>query len=149
VPNDVGHAKGALLGKDVMEAIWEDMSFTQLPSWVSSVPCNWGTTKRGKLSADNWRVIITIHLTITLIWLWGHDNGHKKELLNNFIDLVCAVCIANMRVSSKDQVKAYNHHITRYLSGLRRLYLDQKVKPVHHAALHLGDLLELFGPIHS
>ena len=108
----------ALLGKDVMEAIWEDMSFTQLPSWVGSVPRNWGTTKRGKLSADNWRVITTIHLPITLIRLWGHDNGRKKELLDNFMDLVCAVRIANMRVSSKDQVKAYNHHIARYTSGL-------------------------------
>ena len=98
-------ADRALLGKGVMEAIWEDMSFTQLPSWVGSVPCNWGMTKRGKLSADNWRVIITIHLTITLIWLWGRDNRHKKELLDNFMDLVCAVCIANMRVSESDFFK--------------------------------------------
>ncbi|KAH9170487.1 hypothetical protein EDB89DRAFT_2071873 [Lactarius sanguifluus] len=34
---------GAILGKDIMEAIWEDMALTKLPSWVTTVPHNWGT----------------------------------------------------------------------------------------------------------
>ena len=97
-----------MLGSDVMEAIWEDMAFTQLPSWVGLVPRNWGTSKRGKLTADNWQVIFTIHLVITLIRLWKDETGRKAELLNNFMDLVAAVRIANMRVSSKNQVRAYN-----------------------------------------
>ncbi|KAH9163392.1 hypothetical protein EDB89DRAFT_1912716 [Lactarius sanguifluus] len=38
---------------DVMEAIWEDMALTELPSWVTTVPHNWGTAARGKLSTNN------------------------------------------------------------------------------------------------
>lgn len=60
---------GAVLGKDVMEAIWADMTPTELPSWVSEASYNWGTMEQGKLSTDNWRVICTVHLPITLIRL--------------------------------------------------------------------------------
>ena len=47
---------GAILGKDIMEAIWADMKHTKLPSWVTGVPHNWGTAACGKLSANNWSV---------------------------------------------------------------------------------------------
>ena len=139
----------AVLGSDIMEAVWEDMAFTQLPSWVGLVPRNWGTSKRGKLTADNWRVICTVHLPITLIRLWKDETGRKAELLHNFMDLATAVRIANMRVSSKNQVRAYNFHISRYASALPTLFPDVSIKPTVHAALHLGDIMDLFGPVHS
>ena len=41
----------AVLGKDIMEAVWSDMKLMQLPTWVGS---NWGTAKRGKLTANHW-----------------------------------------------------------------------------------------------
>lgn len=132
-----------------MEAIWANMECTQLPTWVGSVPCNWGTTQRGKLSADQWRTICTIHLPITLIRLWRNETGRKKDLLNNFMDLVSAVRIANMRVSSRNQIQAYNKHIFRYVYDMQTLYPNENLKPTHHAALHLGDILDLFGPVHS
>ena len=132
-----------------MEAVWADMACTQLPSWIASAPPNWGTAERGKISADQWRVICTIHLTITLIRLWGNETGRKKELLLNFMDLVSAIRIANMRVSSRKQILAYNKHIFRYLDGVKVLFPDEKIKPIHHASLHIGDILELFGPVHS
>ena len=91
-------ATSAILGKDIMEAIWADMKHTELPSWVMGVPHNWGTATHGKLSANNWRVICTVHLPITLIRLWGGDDAPKdwKCKLENFMDLVCAVQIANL-----------------------------------------------------
>ena len=33
-------ATSAILGKDIMEAIWVDMKHTELPSWVTGVPHN-------------------------------------------------------------------------------------------------------------
>ena len=138
-----------IFGKEVMEAIWEDMKRTQLPSWISPAPPNWGTTERGKLSADQWRVICTIHLPITLIRLWSHDVGRKRELLAHFMDLVSAVRIANMRVMSQNQIQAYNQCIRRYAARCTELFPDETLKPNLHAALHLGDILDLFGPVHA
>lgn len=132
-----------------MTAIWDDMTRTQLPSWVSPAPPNWGTAKRGKLSADQWRVICTVHLPITLIRLWGLGSDREKDLLVHFMDLVNAVRIANLRVSSQTQVEAYNFHILRYVSNIERYYPDTHLLPTHHVALHIGDGIELFGPVHA
>lgn len=132
-----------------MAAVWSDMERTQLPSWIRPAPHNWGTSEHGKLSADQWRVLCTIHLPITLIHLWENETGRKKELLQNFMHLVTAVRIANMRVSSPNQIRAYNENIFCYVDGIKNLFPYNKLKPVAHAALHIGDGLELFGPSHA
>jgi hypothetical protein len=132
-----------------MELVWSDMKKTQLPSWISPAPHNWGTPARGKLSADNWRVVCTIHLPITLIWLWRDEDGRKRELLGNFMDLVTAVRLANMRVSSPGQVDAYEKSIFRYARGIQTLFPQHPLRPIHHGALHIGDVLRRFGPVHS
>ncbi len=81
-----------------MEAIWVDMKHTELLSWVTGVPHNWATAAHRKLSANNWRVICTVHLPITLMRLWGGDDTpeDQKCKLENFMDLVCAVQITNL-----------------------------------------------------
>ena len=132
-----------------MEEIWSDMERTRLPKWITSVPTDWGTARRGKLSANQWRTICTIHLPITLVRLWGKESGRKKELLDHFMDLVAAVRIANMRISSPSQVDSYRRFSSRYISKIQVLFPDQKLKPSHHAALHIADFLQLFGPVHS
>lgn len=132
-----------------MQEVWADMEHTQLPSWIGYAPRNWGTQERGKLNADHYRVICSIHLPITLIRLWEGETGRKKELLENFMHLVSAVRIANMRVSSMNQIKSYNIHIFRYVQGIKTLFPTHKLKPNAHAALHIGDIMELFGPVQS
>ena len=150
IPDKIkGRIHSAVLGKDVMEAVWNNMKTALLPSWISPAPHNWGTTKRGKLSADNWRVVCTIHLVVTLIWLWRDETGRKRQLLENFMDLVTAVRLANMWLSSPDQPDAYDEHIFRYVQALPSLFPHRSLRPVHHAALHIGDGLQRFGPVHS
>ena len=144
-------SNGAVFGKDIMEAVWTDMALTELPSWVTKAPSNWGTATRGKLSANNWRVICAIHLPITLIRLWGGDDipDNQKAMLENFMDLVRAVQIANLRSISRKEIELYEHYISRYMTSFKSLYKLAKVKPIHHAALHYGDVLRGFGPAHT
>ncbi|KAA1480108.1 hypothetical protein DENSPDRAFT_789966, partial [Dentipellis sp. KUC8613] len=134
-----------------MEAIREDMARTVLPSWVSMAPRDWGTTKRGKLSANNWRVIATIHLPITLIRLWGDTNAtaRQQNMLDNFIDLMYAVQLANLREVSLEHIALYQKYMRRYLEGYKSLYKDTRIKPIHHVAQHIDDFLFLFGPNHA
>jgi hypothetical protein len=134
-----------------MEAIWEDMALTELLSWVLNTPSNWGTATRGKLSANNWRVICTIHLPITLIRLWGGDDqsDSRKAMLENFMDLAHVVQFANLRSISQKEIEQYEYYIFRYMTSFKSLYKLAKVKPIHHAALHYGDILRGFGPAHT
>ncbi|KAF9645720.1 hypothetical protein BDM02DRAFT_3189458 [Thelephora ganbajun] len=126
---DLDEEPRAILGKDVLESVWDDMRLTQLLSWMSPAPRNWGTAVRGKLKADQWKVIAMVHLPITLMRLWGRDAGWYFLLLCNFMDLNAAVQLANQCVITT------NH--------------DTGLQPVHHVSLHTGDFLHLFGPTHS
>ncbi|KAF9790775.1 hypothetical protein BJ322DRAFT_1170142 [Thelephora terrestris] len=39
--------------------------------------------------------------------------------------------------------------ITRYLTEMKTLFKENKIQPIHHAVLHTGDFLRLFGPTHA
>jgi hypothetical protein len=64
------------------------------------------------------------------------------------MDLVRAVQFANLRSISKKEIKLYEHYIHRYMVTFKSLYKLAKVKPIHHVALHYGDILRGFGPAH-
>lgn len=139
-----------VLGRDILEAVWRDMACTELPSWMSQAPRNWGTAARGKLTADQWKVVATVHLPITLMRLWGApQDGRRFLMLCNFMDLSAAVQLAHQRIITEKHVTDYERLLKRYLSGMMVLFKDSKLQPIHHVSLHAGDFLRLFGPTHS
>ncbi|KAJ4495678.1 hypothetical protein C8J55DRAFT_409255, partial [Lentinula edodes] len=48
---------------------------TITPSWLNSVPKNYGDAKAGSIKADEWRTLSTVYLPVALITFWGDDNG--------------------------------------------------------------------------
>ena len=120
-----------------------------LPSWIEPAPRNWGTTEHGKLSADQWRVLCTIHLPISLISKWSDRSARHMDMLANFMDLVTAVRIASMRVTNDEYIALYDQHIFSYVRGVLELYKDADIKPNHHLSLHLGRFLRTLGPVHA
>jgi hypothetical protein len=141
--------KTSVLGRMTLSAIYEDLSRTELPSWVSRAPANFGTKARGKLSADQWRTLATIYLPISLIRLWGNETGRRKAMLDNFMDLVTAVEVGGMLVVDEEHIRKYEETILRYLQNMKSLYLEASIKPNHHLAIHLAVFLRLFGPVHA
>ncbi|KAJ7186317.1 hypothetical protein GGX14DRAFT_332746, partial [Mycena pura] len=47
------------------------ISGTEKPSWVNSVPHNYGESNAGTIKADEWRTLSTLYLPIALVLLWG------------------------------------------------------------------------------
>ncbi|KAK6975149.1 hypothetical protein R3P38DRAFT_2582545, partial [Favolaschia claudopus] len=84
------------------------MHKTILPSWIGAAPKNWGTKKRGKLSAEHSRTIFTIHLPIALIWLWRNETGRKRELLDNMMYMVMAIHAANFKSTNSSISDIYD-----------------------------------------
>lgn len=146
---DSDQVPGAVLGKNILESIWDDMKLTQLPSWMSPAPRNWGTAGRGKLKADQWKVIAAVHLPITLMRLWGKRTDRYFHLLCNFMDLNAAVQLANQRVTTTKHIRDYELLLSRYLQGMMSLFKDTALQPIHHVSLHTVDFLRFFGPTHS
>ncbi|KAF9523955.1 hypothetical protein CPB83DRAFT_774674, partial [Crepidotus variabilis] len=64
----------------VMERIQEVIKDTDTPSWIESVPLNFGEAAAGTLKADEWRTMSTIYLPIALISLWGDNNQYTRQI---------------------------------------------------------------------
>jgi hypothetical protein len=122
-----------------------------LPSWIGRAPSDIGNAGHGKLSADQWRTLCTIHLPITLIRLWTRPDASikKTKMLTNFLSLVTAVNCGTSRQLTEKRIAAYDHYIFKYVHGLLDIFEGITLTPNQHYALHLGDFLRRFGPTHS
>ncbi|KAJ3547089.1 hypothetical protein NMY22_g1789 [Coprinellus aureogranulatus] len=141
-------AQTAVLGAGVLSEYKNDRQNMVLPPWVSRAPAKAGHPEHGKLSADQWRVLCTINLPVTLIRLWGTQDPQSRwyKMLRNFLDLVTAVEIASRTSITENDIKEYERLMHRYLTDLKELYQDASISPNHHIALHLGDIMRNFGP---
>ena len=118
---------------------------------MQSAPKDIGNISHGKLSADEWRMTATVHLVFTLIRLWGHydESARKRQMLDNYMQLVRAVNIAGSLRISEEDIKEYESSILSYLRGLKDMYKEATIKPNHHIAIHLPEFLRRFGPVHA
>ncbi|KAJ3804142.1 hypothetical protein F5876DRAFT_53746, partial [Lentinula aff. lateritia] len=111
-------------------------------------PSHPGESDKGKFSADQWKTFYTINLPMTLVHLWGSSQAERR-MLANFMHLVMAVWLANMRSMSKEHIAVFDHHLRAYLSELRILYPHTNITPYQHMMLHFGMQLRQFGPVYS
>lgn len=140
-------------GLPELEVIRQDIDNTLLPSWLQRAPANIGNPGHGKLSADQWRTLCTVHLPFSLIPLWTQPGAalHKKKALHNFMNLICAVLIGTARSTTSERQAHYLSFMQAYLRGLKdkSLFSNVKLVPNHHIALHLPEFLKRFGPTHA
>ncbi len=150
LPDEIGERKQDIFTKPVLEQLRCDIARVVLPSWLEKPPSNLGDASHGKLKADQWRVLCTVHMVITLVRLWGHSGAtdEERQVLQNFIHLIVAIDLASRRSMSADRAALYDHHMYAYMQGLREIF-DHHLVPNHHLALHLSRCLELFGPVHG
>lgn len=138
-----------------MKTIWSVIREMTNPSWIASVPSNLGAAAHGKLKADQWRTLGTVHLPAALIKLWGITNDSEprseqcRGILNVTMSLISAVIIASSHSTSVTQADTYLDYMTAYLTGLKRLFPEYKFVANQHMAMHLHEYLRLFGPVHA
>lgn len=139
-----------ILGKTMLEEIHADMAKTHLPSWIGRAPPNFGNPGHGKLTADQWRTLCTIHLPVTLTRVWSKPSATEKQaaMLENYLDLVTAVLWGTPRRLTENRIRVYDKYIFKYAKGLRTIF-GVDLTPNQHYALHLGSILRRFGPTHS
>ncbi|KAJ3765056.1 hypothetical protein FB446DRAFT_834194, partial [Lentinula raphanica] len=158
--NKTSNKRSAVLGKNTLAAVREDMERLQIPSWMAAAPSRPGEASQGKFTADQWRTFCTVNLPVTLIRLWGSQpsEGRRHRMLVNFMHLVTSVRLADMRVTTEEQIQSFEHHYQQYITTLigfkdkdhiRGLYPHTRITPYQHMMLHFGDLLRRFGPVHS
>ncbi|KAL7283106.1 hypothetical protein ACG7TL_002531 [Trametes sanguinea] len=117
-PYDI--SKYRVLTADVLSQLRRDIERTFLPSWLERPPKNFGSPAHGKLKADHWRTVCTIHMVITLVRLWGREAApeRKRLLLENFCHLVIAVNQATRCSMTPEWAHIFDHHMEKYLRSL-------------------------------
>lgn len=139
-----------VLGRAGLIEIASDMRATILPSWITKGPVHLGKKAHGKLSADAWRTVCTVHFVITLIRLWGWIPPESLEYkaLANFLLLVQSATLATRRTTNYSRRKQLHTVLSQYLLGILHLY-KTSLETNQHMALHLPYFLNHFGPPHS
>jgi hypothetical protein len=141
----------------VLQHIRSTIRLTITPSWLSSVPHNFGSAAAGVLKADEWRSVATIYLPLALVTLWGEKTNHKSAkiasemrlLLDHTMSLFSAIHLACSPTISHADAEEYRKMIASYMENLQKLYPMARHHPNHHMALHIYDFLLLFGPARS
>ena len=83
-----------------MDAISSDIVNMLQPSWLTSLPSEFRSAGYGKLKADQWHVLGTIFLPVSLVQLWSvveAGNPHSErchQILDVTMLLLSAVAIA-------------------------------------------------------
>lgn len=128
------------------------------PSWVNSVPKNYGEANAGSIKADEWRTLSTIYLPIAFVIMWAEQVGvyaqHFADLLKHTMAIFQATTLVCRYTMTPERAAAYRSHIRYWLENLRRLFPHTKFQNRHrrpniHAAFHIYDFLLLFGPVIS
>lgn len=142
---------------EVLRHIRNVIRDTSIPTWLGSVPSNFGEASAGTLKADEWRTLITVYLPIALVNLWGAGTSHSspelaarlRTVLDHTMELVSAVHIACARTMTARRAQSYRSYIVSYVGKLKEVHSTSSLRPNHHAAFHIYDYLLLFGPAHS
>lgn len=143
--------KTAVLGKDTLAQVHEDIRNMILPSWIGRVPNNLGSASHGSLSADQWRTACTVNLVTSLVRMWGTlpADDRRRLMLDNFMNLVLATKLVGMRIMTKERSSNFLAHMLRYLEGVKKLFPEHSLLPYHHMSLHFPRFLEDYGPTHG
>ncbi|KAJ6580210.1 hypothetical protein B0H10DRAFT_1673423, partial [Mycena sp. CBHHK59/15] len=129
---------------------------TTTPSWINSVPENYGESNAGTIKADEWRILATVYIPITLVLMWGDQPGenaaHLLGLLDHSMALFQAVTLACRYTMTRQRAIAYCTSIKEWVNGLYIHHphtVDHTERRNIHAAFHIYDFLLLFGPVIS
>ena len=138
-----------ILGTQRLGLVWDDMSLTTFPSWFSPAPSRvCAKSSTSGMKADQWRSFCTVHLPISLIFLWGSEPEDTREyqILANFMDLVTAIKLGSMRFQTAERRSLFRTHMHRYLKTLLELYPGASITANQHLCLHWPDIAANVGP---
>ena len=141
--------------QDVLSRVQGVINRTVTPSWIGSVPKNFGEAKAGTIKADQWRSLWTIYIPLAFISLWGDGVPQPapnaimmKKALKTSMALSAVATLACYRTTTHQRAKDFREALREHVEGIKTLF-PGFLLPSHHLAFHISDFLLLFGPAKS
>jgi hypothetical protein len=109
------------------------------------------------LKADQYRTALEFDIPVSLVKILDQrkssgdiaEDKRAQRIVEHTLDLAMAIAWGLSRRTSKYHAEKYHFYMRRYLAGIHELFPDYDLKPKHHYALHLVDILLEFGPLHG
>jgi hypothetical protein len=129
---------------------------TVTPSWINSVPLNYGQNSAGTIKADEWRILSTIYLPIALVTLWGDNHradekaSYMRRALDHTMALFQAVTVVCRYTMNPHRARTYRNLMKQWVDDLYEVHphvTKHQRRPNVHASLHIYDFLLSFGPV--
>lgn len=147
--------------KQALGSIRADIAVTIRPSWQAHLPENFGSAEHGKLKADQFRTAYEFDIPVSLVALLDahretrkvignhsvDEDNNAQRIVDNTLDIAMSLPWALSHRTSTFHQDQYTLHMTRYIRGIQSLYPDFNLRPNHHYALHIPDILAGFGPL--
>lgn len=157
--NELNEAGDDFLTKSELEHLRETLKGINRPSWQRAPPSNLGEAAHGKLKADQWRTCMEFDLPVFLAQAWSSDSEpadsknmkvrRRRKLVESTMLLAMAIRWGTSHRTSRTHADQYTKCMEGYLKTLIELYPTIDLRPSHHAALHIGECLLRFGPMHG
>jgi len=145
--------RDGVIGRKELRQIRKDIAATIRPGWQTGPPVNFGAPAHGKLKADQWRSCIEFDIPVSIVQLWADtdisDDNRRQKLVESTMYLATALRYATSHRTSQRHANEYMRNMRAYVTSLRDLFPEMKLRPNHHNALYLGELLLRFGPVHG
>lgn len=150
-------APTVVLTKRTLSIIRDHIKSTLRPEWQAHLPENFGSAEHGKLKADQWRTALEFDLPVSLVYILNHcrptgsidEDYSLRRVVDITMDLAMALSWGLSRRTSAKHAERYLFYMKRYLEGVMELFPEYDLKPIHHYALHIPDILNDFGPLHG
>ena len=139
----------------MLQHVKNAIAATDVPSWVKSVPANFGDAATGTLKADEWQTLGIIYLPLALISLWrywcrqassNYEASHLHAYLDHTMLIISAIVIACKHTASERCSNDFLQCITSYLTDLQVLHLLQPfavLKARHEKLPFLGTVCRI------
>ncbi|KAJ8482680.1 hypothetical protein ONZ45_g14866 [Pleurotus djamor] len=126
------------------------------PSWLDSVPHNYGDTAAGTIKAAEWRILSAVHIPIALLLQCLEDGSLLTSthlpLLDHTMALFQASILACSYTTNSAKMDEYRRLLCLWVEGLHSNFphtVNHHPRPNVHASFHIYDFLHLFGPVVS
>ncbi|HEV7736481.1 MAG TPA: hypothetical protein VGO47_03810 [Chlamydiales bacterium] len=90
------HVRPKLVTPALIQHIQNVIRDTIVPSWIESVPKNYGEAAAGTLKADEWRTLATVYLPIALISIGDMISRTVTPLVPSAVNSLTTRCASSL-----------------------------------------------------
>jgi hypothetical protein len=153
------HTDEPRMVKEELRVLQDVITQTQIPTWVSRVPHNFGLSGSGSLKAADWLILYTVYYPLAMVpyWVIGSDwqkkiiDGsravtHQDVLRDSLVKLIEITNILMKHHLEPSDITRYSQLILEYRQTLQLGWPTQNSKPNLHLSEHYPEVIKRLGP---